>query len=708
MKRTVLLSVMMVACAGPFGPPGGAAPTPPDELRSPCQEFEVWSGARLVFDRSQLPESPYYDRMPALTREGQVRAARIALHEVRKLPPEYLRAIGLKDIGIFQACVSVKGDGFREYDAQVGGYRFYGIWNGRDALACAFYTGAQLPQTLHHEVFHHVDAAAGKAAAGGRAVEDRFLEIQAGRVVYRPPVLAAEDLAALRKQSGGHVLESALSDYARKSPAEDKAETARYLMTHLPDALVQVVTRPELPGSQRLLYVLDRYRAAFASADLGWFVDTALGRAGKAAAREAVASPSPGREDPPAEVGPARTLRQLNEHPLTPRWDEAARRVLRQTTELTGREFDGAEADEIVRQGTALVLQLMRTRIQPRNGDREFTVHGREDAQGVNRTLRQDVAEFGRDAAVLRRILSLSPTGPERAACQTLQALRLLARYYVFIAGSWEVTPGTRQVFGAARDELVANLPAALAGELRTVTGLDWRRLAEAVSADGQLRSASRFPAPANHYLERVDQAIADPAVRETIRQVQPACVRLDGGSGVNLTPSGCLLTNAHVARRVGNKLPAQFPDGRQLEAVCTALDARLDLALCQLQVKGALPFAPLAKVAPAPGTQVICIGQPGAHTPGGEPTGYQPFHVSVGAIRGYLDNPLGSQQLGRVKHDAWTYWGHSGSPLFDESGRIVALHNSWDSKTAMRHAVPLQAILHFLGHEKVEFQARD
>jgi hypothetical protein len=94
----------------------------------------------------------------------------------------------------------------------------------------------------------------------------------------------------------------------------------------------------------------------------------------------------------------------------------------------------------------------------------------------------------------------------------------------------------------------------------------------------------------------------------------------------------------------------------------------------------------------------VIVIGQPGSFMPSGQPTHYQPFHVSIGKIRGFLDGDrLGVQALGRTKHDAWTYWGHSGSPLFDSEGRIVALHNSWDSDTAMRHAVTWEAIVYFL-----------
>ena len=75
---------------------------------------------------------------------------------------------------------------------------------------------------------------------------------------------------------------------------------------------------------------------------------------------------------------------------------------------------------------------------------------------------------------------------------------------------------------------------------------------------------------------------------------------------------------------------------------------------------------------------------------------------MSVGRIRGFLPNRLGSQSLGRTKHDAWTYWGHSGSPLFNSEGEIVAMHNSWDSKTAMRHAVTWEAITHDLKRWKV------
>ncbi len=107
-------------------------------------------------------------------------------------------------------------------------------------------------------------------------------------------------------------------------------------------------------------------------------------------------------------------------------------------------------------------------------------------------------------------------------------------------------------------------------------------------------------------------------------------------------------------------------------------------------------------------GTRVVVIGHPGRWTPDGDPTGYQPWNVSTGRIRAFADDPLGDQRMGGTSHDAWTYWGHSGSPLFDEAGGIAALHNSWDSTTAMRHAVRYEAIRAFLDDAGVTYHVSD
>ncbi|MHB1425007.1 MAG: hypothetical protein ACYC3I_17680 [Gemmataceae bacterium] len=244
--------------------------------------FTDYSGSHLVFTVKDLPEGAYHDRMTPLNAEGRMRAARIAVREIRKLPPRYLEKMGLKAVGIFAACVSNQGDGFRPYDEPLKGYRFFGIYNGKNALAAAYYSDTQLPGTLHHEIFHHVDATLrGDTKHTANFLRDeRFQAALSGAERYQALRVVEADLTALQKLSKGHVLEGAFSSYAEKNVGEDKAETARYLMATLPDALVQMATRPQLAGSQRMLHVLHKYKQAIADGpEAAWFVSIALGRA---------------------------------------------------------------------------------------------------------------------------------------------------------------------------------------------------------------------------------------------------------------------------------------------------------------------------------------------------------------------------------------------------------------------------------------------
>ena len=110
----------------------------------------------------------------------------------------------------------------------------------------------------------------------------------------------------------------------------------------------------------------------------------------------------------------------------------------------------------------------------------------------------------------------------------------------------------------------------------------------------------------------------------------------------------------------------AVFPDGQKYKAVCTAISSNVDLALLDIDGVDDLPFARLARAPPEVGTWICVIGQPGSTTPDGDPTGYEPFHVSTGRIRGFRNkNDAGPKLLGVTKHDAWTYWGHSGVSNF-------------------------------------------
>jgi len=41
--------------------------------------------------------------------------------------------------------------------------------------------------------------------------------------------------------------------------------------------------------------------------------------------------------------------------------------------------------------------------------------------------------------------------------------------------------------------------------------------------------------------------------------------------------------------------------------------------------------------------------------------------------------------------------WGHSGCPIVNDDGGVVALHNSWDDDNGQRHAVPLAQMRAFV-----------
>lgn len=635
MIHRTLLSAVLAAGFAALWAPGSARAASPD---ADVAAFEAYSGARLVFTARELPAGTYYEIMRELPATRRAGAARIALREVKKYPRGYLGAMGLEAVGIFDGLASARGDGFRAFDKSLGGYRYFGLWNGEDALVAAYYSDSQLPLTLHHEFFHHVDATqAGRTdfAKTFYADDQRFQRAVSGAQRYPALAISAADLAELARRGSGAVLRETVSAYAAKAAGEDQAETARHLMTSLPDALVQMAKRPELAGSQRMLHVLHTYAGAIANGPgVDWFVDVALGRA-----------------------------------------------------QLTTRVAVGRAAQR--------AYTTMQQRIQPAS---DFKVWGSEDGNGVNWTLRRDLRGFGEAARAVAAQARVTGAMSEVSRAH-LGMLGLLARYHQFIAGHWSISAGTQRSFDWTRAQLVAGVgDGAIRRRLERAA---WADLARQITAAGEWRGAAAEPRP-NPYAAKVDAAIADPAIRRAIRAVQPAAVRLAGGSGVNLARTGLILTAAHVVDRLGAKGSVLFPDGRRLSATTIVFDARLDIALMKIdQQVDDLPIATLAARAPTVGATAITIGQPGRLTPSGEETGYQPFHVSVGKIRGFVGDRLGPQALGETKHDAWTYWGHSGAPIFDTSGRIIAMHNSWDSTTAMRHAVTWEALVKVLRRDR-------
>jgi hypothetical protein len=191
-----------------------------------------------------------------------------------------------------------------------------------------------------------------------------------------------------------------------------------------------------------------------------------------------------------------------------------------------------------------------------------------------------------------------------------------------------------------------------------------------------------------------------------------------EAGTAVCVSASGVLLTCAHCIAEnpwdVDESMSRWllFRSGRIVEAKVLVWDPTRDLALLQIikaqelddKVNESFPHVTIAERKPTPNASLYCVGQPGPEDletdKAGVKTGYDILHVSIGKFRGYAkdQDPQDNSDIGCLKHDCWTYWGHSGAPLLEsKTGELVGLHSSWDEDTGMRRGVPLEAIRSFL-----------
>lgn len=191
--------------------------------------------------------------------------------------------------------------------------------------------------------------------------------------------------------------------------------------------------------------------------------------------------------------------------------------------------------------------------------------------------------------------------------------------------------------------------------------------------------------------IERGDWTTREALIAREITRVHAASVNVGGGSGVVLTPDGAVLTAYHVVDdHLNRPITVTFPDGTRHAARVVATSKAADLAIVRLPkpTGRAYPHATVARAEPAVGEVVVLVGNPGAKS------GRLPFHTSAGEVLWY-----GPRRgiLGDLAYDAWTYWGHSGCPVFNARGQVAGVHNSWDSNNAWRHGLRLKTVRAFL-----------
>ena len=127
------------------------------------------------------------------------------------------------------------------------------------------------------------------------------------------------------------------------------------------------------------------------------------------------------------------------------------------------------------------------------------------------------------------------------------------------------------------------------------------------------------------------------------------------------------VLTNAHNLR--DRTTEVTFADGRAAQAELVAVDPDGDLAVVSVDT-GELSPIPWAAETPAPGAVVFALGR----TPGG---GTRVTFGMVSGVERSFRGPRGRQVTGSLEHTAPLARGSSGSPVVDETGRLVGLNTA-------------------------------
>ncbi|MGB7328292.1 MAG: trypsin-like peptidase domain-containing protein [Rubripirellula sp.] len=152
-------------------------------------------------------------------------------------------------------------------------------------------------------------------------------------------------------------------------------------------------------------------------------------------------------------------------------------------------------------------------------------------------------------------------------------------------------------------------------------------------------------------------------------------------GCGVIITESGFVLTAAHVAMRPGKLAMVTLSDGRTVRATTLGMNRNVDAGLMKIELNqnGGRPW-PHASLGTSKdlvaGMWCIATGHPG---------GYDPNRSTVTRVGRIL-----RVREGAIETDCALIGGDSGGPLFDLSGRLIAVHSRIGNDVAENLHVPV------------------
>jgi serine protease Do len=141
---------------------------------------------------------------------------------------------------------------------------------------------------------------------------------------------------------------------------------------------------------------------------------------------------------------------------------------------------------------------------------------------------------------------------------------------------------------------------------------------------------------------------------------------RWGSGSGIVLG-AGRVLTNAHNVR--GSQVTVTFADGRTAEGNVAGHDIDGDLAVIEVDT-GQVPALPWATAAPAIGTPVFALANPGGR-------GLRVTFGSVSGIDRTFRGPRGLRITGSLEHTAPLLPGSSGGPVLDAQGQLLGINTN-------------------------------
>jgi serine protease Do len=202
-----------------------------------------------------------------------------------------------------------------------------------------------------------------------------------------------------------------------------------------------------------------------------------------------------------------------------------------------------------------------------------------------------------------------------------------------------------------------------------TVAGHGWS--APPKNAAPAAASSPEVVYPAAAALEAQTMATAPKCVASTVGLVirgsgpdEKQSASDGSGSGVVVSADGLILTVAHVVQVPGTPVTIRFSDGRVVQGVSLGMDHEVDTGMVRITdaaPAGGWPFSPLAPADSArPGEWVLATGHPGSIVVDRNPP------VRLGRVTQHDENDVVS--------NCPIEPGDSGGPLFDLSGRVVAI----------------------------------